>query len=302
VTGGFRCADDAESRGELLAGTASRADRFILIEHPTPWPHKALDAFSDDLRAALASACEAASAKLLLIRRPGERFPANGRYPQRWERRWAVYDVKQRRSLWGQWSTESDLNELVTTATSAPSDRWSADPVVLVCAHARHDACCGVRGRPVAATLAEARGDLVWESTHVGGHRFAANVVLPLDGTYYGRVQADTAVDVVDAHLEKSEVAGDHVRGFSWMAPAAQAVAVEAHRRWGPASANAIETSSVVALGPERWRVELTARDVLPSVITAEVEQVAGPDARLSCLADPTPTEMFVIFTLDSSS
>jgi hypothetical protein len=153
----------------------------------------------------------------------------------------------------------------------------------------------------VAATLAEARGDLVWECTHVGGHRFAANVVLPLDGTYYGRVQADTAVDVVDAHLEKSEVSGDHVRGFSWMAPAAQAVAVETHRRWGPASANAIETASVVALGPERWRVELTARDVLPPVITAEVEQVAGPDARLSCLADPTPTEMFVIRTLEAS-
>ena len=302
MTNGFRCADDAESRNELLAGTASRADRLLLIEFPTPWPHRAIDAFSGDLSAALASACEAASAKLLLIRRPGERSPASGRYPHDWQRQWAVYDVKQRLSLWGHWSTESDLGDLVATATSASSDRWSADPVVLVCAHARHDACCGVRGRPVAAALAEARGDLVWECTHVGGHRFAANVVLPLDGTYYGRLQPDTAVGVVDAHLERSEVSGDHVRGFSWMAPVAQAVAVETHRRWGPARADAIENASVVALGPERWRVELTARDVLPSVIAAEVERVAGPDARLSCLADPTPTETFVIRSLDSSS
>jgi len=291
VTAAFRCAEDAESRGELLPGTASRADRFILVEFPTPWPHKALEAFSEDLRAALSAACEARSAKLLLIRRPGERTLA--------ERRWAVYDVKQRRSHWGAWAAEADLGALVESA-SAPSDGWAADPVVLVCTHARHDACCGQRGRPVAAALAQAHSDLVWECTHVGGHRFAANLVLPLDGTYYGRVDAETAVDVVDAHLEKSEVSAEHVRGFSWMAPAAQAVAVEAHRRWGPAGADDVEAVSVQALGADRWRVELTGGEVLPSSITAEVERVAGPEARLSCLADPTPTETFVIRTLDA--
>jgi hypothetical protein len=293
VTGAFRCADDAESRGAPLAGTASRADRFVLVEYPTPWPHKALDAFSDDFRAALAAACEATSAKLLLIRRPGERTTA--------ERRWAVYDVKQRRSLWGDWMTEDDLDALITVVESAPSERWSSDEVVLVCTHARHDACCGVRGRPVAAALAEARPDMVWECTHVGGHRFAANLVLPLDGTYYGRIDAETAADIVDAHLEKSEISGEHVRGFSWMAPAAQAVAVEAHRRWGPAGADDIEAASVVPLGSDRWRVELTGGEVLPTSITAEVERVTGPEARLSCLADPTPTEIFQIRTLDAS-
>ena len=293
MTAGFRCAHDAELRGELLAATASRADRFVLVEFPTPWPHKAADAFSDDLRAALAAACEAASAKLLLIRRPAERTPA--------ERRWAIYDVRQRKSLWSTWSTEADLGRIVDAAASAPSDRWSAEPAILVCTHARHDACCGLRGRPVAAALTDAHPDLVWECTHVGGHRFAANLVLPLDGTYYGRVEAETAVDIVNAHIEKSEISADHVRGFSWMAPAAQAVAVEAHRRWGPAGADDIEAASAVAVGPDRWRVELTGGEVLPASITAEVERIAGPDARLSCQADPTPTESFVIRTLDGS-
>lgn len=293
MSAGFRCARDAETRGELLEGTASRADRFVLVEFPTPWPHKAIEAFSVDLRDQLEAACEATSAKLLLIRRPGERTPA--------ERRWAVYDVKQRRSCWGVWSTEADLGELVATVASVPSDRWSADPAVLVCTHARHDACCGLRGRPVAAMLAEVHRDLVWECTHVGGHRFAANVVLPLDGTYYGRIEADTAVAVIDAHLEKSEISAEHVRGFSWMEPAAQVVAVEAHRRWGPAGPDDVEAVSVVALESERWTVELTGSEILPSSISAEVERVVGPAARLSCLADPTPTERFVIRTLDGS-
>jgi hypothetical protein len=302
VTAAFRCAEDAESRGEALTGTASRADRFLLVEFPTPWPHKALDAFSDELRAALDAACQAMSAKLLLIRRPGGRSPTSGRYLQDGERRWAVYDARQRRSQWGVWSTEADLGSLVEAATSVPSDGWAADPVVLVCTHARHDACCGLRGRPVAVALAAAHGDLVWECTHVGGHRFAANLVFPLDGTYYGRVEADTAVDIVDSHLEKSEVSAEHVRGFSWMAPAAQVVAVEAHRRWGPAGADDVEAVSVEPLGADRWRVELTGGEVLPSSMTAEVERVTGPEARMSCQAEPTPTETFVIRTLDAGS
>ena len=216
-------------------------------------------------------------------------------------RRWAVYDVKQRRSVWGEWSTEADLGALVDAATTAPSTFWSADPVVLVCTHARHDACCAVRGRPVAAALAETHRDLVWECTHVGGHRFAANLVFPLDGTYYGRVETGTVADIVDAHVEKSEISAEHVRGFSWMAPAAQAVAVESHRRWGPAGADDVETASVVPLGPDRWRVELTGRGALPASIAAEVERMTGHQARLSCLADPAPTETFAIRTLEAS-
>ena len=290
---GFRCADAADGRSEALAGTASRADRFILVEFPTPWPHKALDAFSDDLSSALAAAVEATSAKLLLIRRSGERSPA--------QRRWAVYDVKQRRSLWGDWSTEAELGALIDAAGSAPSTHWSVDPVVLVCTHARHDACCGVRGRPVAAALSETHRDLVWECSHVGGHRFAANLVFPLDGTYYGRVESEAVTDIVDAHLEKSKISAEHVRGFSWMAPAAQAVAVEAHQRWGPAGADDVETASVVPIGPDRWRVELAGRNALPASIIAEVERLTGPEAPLSCLADPTSTEAFVIRALEAS-
>ena len=290
----FRCAADAESRGELLAGTASRAERFVLVEYPSPWPHKAMDAFSDDVRSALSAACESAFAKLLLIRRPAEK-----RIPD--VRRWAVYDAKGQRSLWGSWSTEDELGALVAAATTT-SDRWNAEPAVLVCTHARHDACCGVRGRPVAMALAEAHPDLVWECTHVGGHRYAANVVLPLDGTYYGRVDVDDVGEVVGAHLEKSVVSAEHLRGFSWMSPPAQAVAVEAHRRWGPAGADDVVSASALALGPDSWRVELSGGEVLPSSITAEVQRVAGPDARLSCRADPTPTESFVIRTLDPGS
>jgi hypothetical protein len=294
VSAGFRCADDAAARGERLAGTASRADRFVLIEFPTPWPSKAIEVFGDArLREAVAEAVSAATAKVLLVRRPGQRTGE--------ERRWAVVDARSRRALWGSWQSQDDLDALVAAIGVDATDEWSDTPIVLVCTHARHDACCGVWGRPVAAALAQSHADLTWESSHVGGHRFAGNVVFPVDGTYYGRVDAADATALVDQHLGAA-VRADHLRGFSWLDPAAQAVAVEAHRRWGPASAGAIASASLARVGDDRWRVELTCNGELPSSIAADVERVSGPDARLSCHADPTPTESFVIRSLVAGS
>ena len=46
-------------------------------------------------------------------------------------------------------------------------------PLLLVCTHGRRDACCAQFGRPTAMALARRYGTAVWETTHVGGDRFA---------------------------------------------------------------------------------------------------------------------------------
>lgn len=289
MTNGFRCAAAATERSEGLAGTASRADRFVLVEFPTPWPGKAIEVFSGALREVVADTAAAARAKVLLVRRPGQRTGE--------VRRWAVVDASASRSLWGSWETHDDLGPLVEAIDAAPDDDWSDDPIVLVCTHARHDACCGVWGRPVAAVLTQTHGDLIWEASHVGGHRFAANVVFPMDGTYYGRVDADNAAALVDRHLGGS-VDPERLRGISWLDPAAQAAAVEAFRTWGPVGADAIVSAAVTPVDENRLTVELTCSGELPTSVTAEVERIPGPDSRLSCHADPTPTESFVVRSL----
>jgi (2Fe-2S) ferredoxin len=285
VTSDFRCSIDSEARGEDLAGSASSADRFVLVEFPTPWPKKAIEVFEGEFQPALVTAAAAANAKILLIRRHGHRTGD--------VRRWAVVDARARRVLWGTWEAQADLAPLID-AVGADSAAWSDDPIVLVCTHALHDTCCGVRGRPVAAALTESHGDLVWESSHVGGHRYAGNVVLPLDGTYYGRLGSHDASGVVESHLA-GVVSPEHLRGFSWMPPAAQVVAVDVLRRWGPAPASAFTSADAVQLGDDRWQVELGGTSPLPDRVTAEVESRVGADARLSCRADPTPTESFAI-------
>ena len=109
----FRCSLDSEARGEGLAGTASRADRFVLVEFPTPWPAKAVEVFDDDLRAGLVAAVDAVKAKLLLVRRHGQRTGD--------VRRWAVTDVGAQRVVWGSWEQQPDLEGLIE-AIGAPSD------------------------------------------------------------------------------------------------------------------------------------------------------------------------------------
>jgi hypothetical protein len=289
VTSDFRCSNASEARDESLAGTASRADRLVLVEFPTPWPAKAVEVFGDEVRTELSAVVGAANAKILLIRRHGRRTED--------VRRWAVTDVRNRKVIWGSWEAPSDLAGLISQV-DVPSDGWSNEPIALVCTHALHDACCGVRGRPVAAALAETHGDVVWESSHLGGHRFAGNVVMALDGTYYGRLNALSGPATVGAHLA-GEVTSDALRGFSWMDPAAQVVAAEAHRRWGPAPAEAVTDASVVPVGERRWQVRLSAAEPFPGRMTAEVESVPGGDARLSCHAEPMPTESFRILSFD---
>jgi hypothetical protein len=54
----------------------------------------------------------------------------------------------------------------------------------------------------VAAALAAAFVDETWESTHVGGDRFAGNVVAFPHGLYFGRVAAAEAAGVAHAYAE----------------------------------------------------------------------------------------------------
>jgi hypothetical protein len=87
-------------------------------------------------------------------------------------------------------------------------------PLFLVCTHGRRDVCCAERGRPVAQALATAVPDATWESSHVGGDRFAGNLVAFPHGLYLGRVRPDEAAEVARAYAE-GRVSLRHLRGRS---------------------------------------------------------------------------------------
>jgi hypothetical protein len=288
-----RCSDRARERSDPLVGSASPARRWLLIEHPGPWARAALDSVGiAPAQEALVSAIVPGVTRVMLVRRPG-RQPRDGR------RLWTVVDHDAGQLASGTWGQTADVREstpdrpdagLLAAADAlahATSDDRPSDPTVLplllVCAHGRHDVCCAVRGRPVAAALASRWPGQTWECSHTGGDRFAANVVVLPDGVYYGQLDAVTAVDVVEAHLA-GRVDVDHLRGFTTVPAPAQAALAEAHRRWGPAGPRSFRTTSVTHDNGS-WHVELTGADGLPQRVSATVTRSPRPPARLTCHA-----------------
>lgn len=103
-------------------------------------------------------------------------------------------------------------------------------PIYLVCTHAQHDACCGRLGPPIARNLAAARPDETWEASHIGGDRFAANLVCLPYGLYYGRVaEPQRAAEL----YESGRIDLHHYRGRSCFEPVVQAAEVMLRNRDG---------------------------------------------------------------------
>ena len=112
-----------------------------------------------------------------------------------------------------------ELREIDLVRDGEPVDQ----PLFLVCTHGKHDRCCARYGRPVFDALAEQLDDeWVWQTTHVGGDRFAGNVVCLPHGLYYGRVEREDALTLVDEQLA-GRVFLDRYRGRSCWPFAAQA-------------------------------------------------------------------------------
>ncbi len=273
----FLCTADARARGDDLAGTVPVTRRWLLLEHPGPWAHDALAGMDlpPPVLEALVAAIRARGARALLVRRPG-------RTPLRPDRDWAVLDQVTGGAVWGTWRTPEDLH----AAAAALADPEPVPPAehqtLLVCAHGRHDTCCAIWGRPVAAALAARWPQETWECSHLGGDRFAASLLVAPDGLYYGHLDPVSAVAVVAAHL-RGEVNATHLRGSTGAAPVVQAALVAAHRELGPVPARALWPVETTPDGDRRWRVTLGGRAPLPAVVEVVVVRGRQEPARLTC-------------------
>jgi hypothetical protein len=265
----YRCSFAADGRGDPMDGTAAPALGFLLVEQPGPWGRFALtqSRLDPDVGRALSSRAVAVGLRALLIRRPGRRADGSGDEP----RRYAVVDVRPGRETarWGTFAADAELLDL-PLGVGADMATGTSAPFYLVCTHGRHDTCCAMRGRPVAAALAAARPDQTWECSHVGGDRFAANLLAMPHGLYYGRVDAANLREVVEAY-ERGHVVPRLLRGASRWLPAAQAARAHAREVYGDTALGAFEPAGALPLGDGRWQVRLRhgARHLLVTVTTA---------------------------------
>jgi hypothetical protein len=208
----LHCARTAREQAEPRYGTASTVTRWILVEQPGPWGENAvLDSdLPHKVGATLRARAGRVAARVLLIRRHGRYSPLVR----------SCFVAATAGSPWVERLTFNDPTELLTVDWSPLRDHRSVGgravdrPMYLVCTNGRHDPCCAEYGRPLAAALASALGEELWESSHFGGDRFAGNLVCLPHGLYFGHVGAAEGASVTAAYAA-GRIDLDHFRGRS---------------------------------------------------------------------------------------
>jgi hypothetical protein len=270
-------------------GTApSRYERYLLLEYGGVWPAKAWQGVEmpSDVRAVVNDALASVpGSRLQLVRQ--HRGQAGGV-------RVSVVDTRRGRLTSRVLDNHRELLELDLAGDLAAGDLQGATAQAalwLTCTHSRRDRCCAKFGLPVQAALRDRAGDAAWQASHVGGHRFAPNVLLLPHGLMLGRV---TPGDV-DAIVGAVEAGGlpplAFWRGRTCLAPHVQAAEIVARTRDSIADMGAPEVV-VDELGEDACTVGLRFGDGSESEVRLRARSVA-PFAK-SCGDEPVQLRSWV--------
>lgn len=273
--GGPACSASSRASGESVAATAAPGARWLLVEVAGAWGWNAFaesPVLDPRIGRALADRTHRAGVRLVAIRRPGR-----ARGPVRW--RWASVDSRagSERIGWGEAEAAEDLLDL-------PLDCWigtpSARPVIAVCTQGRHDECCAVRGRPVAAALAARWPEETWECSHIGGDRFAATMILFPHALTFGRMDDHDPARAVEEYAA-GRIATEGFRGRATLPRVVQAAQAAAFDATGD---RRLEAHAPLGLQerPGAWLVDLAGEP--PTRVLVEGVQ-EGP-LLTTCLAD----------------
>lgn len=281
------CSDASRLRGDDNTATAARIDTWILVELPITWGRDPITeaALPQIVRDALHRAShEIPRSRVVFIR---HRVECLG--PTR------VYIV---RSGPHTGVTRLDLDSIdevatvpfvsIANDTHAPAEK----PIVLVCTHGQHDSCCGRRGYPLFDALRKREDLEVWQCSHIGGDRFAANAVALPWGIYYGPVEPSDANALADA-VVRDEIFLPGYRGRSSVPRPVQAAETFLRRETNIVDRDAFEFVRRDALEHGRTRVRLRDRDGALHDVTIEQYQSAET-AMLTCTSkDPAAVPQF---------
>jgi (2Fe-2S) ferredoxin len=168
-----------------------------------------------------------------------------------------------------------DLIGLDLATAGEPVDH----PLFLVCTHGKHDRCCAKFGRPLYdAVRDQVEDDWVWQSSHLGGDRFAGNLVVLADGVYYGRVEPAEVWPVVEATLER-RVHLPLYRGRSCYGFAAQAAEIAVREHTSELGVDDVLVHSITQAG-DGWRADVSTSERAYEV---DVSVEEGAPTHLTC-------------------
>jgi len=260
------CSESSLAAGEPLAGTAAQASRWLLVEARGAWGR---DVDETALSPSAAQLKESFDGRVLLIRRPDRRSgPALA---------FAVEIREDGGSIRGLREADDGFEDVGEVE----------GPLIVVCCHGRRDRCCARAGPPVYDALgANAGPESLWQSSHLGGHRFAANVLVLPAGILLGRVAPEDAADVFAAVAE-GRVPLEHYRGRVIHTPELQAADAAVREAL---SLTSLSDLRVVSGGDGRVLVQTPDREI-DAAVTAE----PGPSVVESCDKPPAASVRYSV-------
>lgn len=265
-----------------MAGTATEAAHWLLIEDPSPWARNAVDAaawYADIARSVEAWRARVPDLRIQLIRRALTTWDTPGRI-RCFVVRAGQQPVVHARSL-TRYAHLADLD--VPTLLRRGPATLPAAPLVLTCTNGRRDACCAKWGRPVAAAARQAHPEGAWQTSHLGGHRFAPTALVLPAGMQYGWLEAASMPDVVAAHQNRATYALSHCRGRVTQKRPVQAACLAARHRLGHTALDDGHGAVTAHPTDTTWEVAITLSG---RTYRAHVKAQAGPAFRHSCRSD----------------
>ena len=197
---------------ESMWGTANQVDVWLLLEYKPAWQAKVLadNDLAEQTRNWLAQSISRLSDAGYKVRPQFVRQPELDRDDSR-----LMVAVSERLLEFSgtgyDFLQSLDLLEIVQNAHTYPQ---LEQPRYFVCTNGQRDMCCSRFGLPSYAALRERLGDRVWQVSHLGGHRFAPNVLVLPAGVLYGRVDVAYVSEFLQA-TESNTLDFSRLRGRS---------------------------------------------------------------------------------------
>ena len=269
------CADESRGNDEPIYATASRVDHWLLVEYRSLWSHDAFagSGLTEQVKAHLREQRTARRRTRLLFIRSRARRGAPGL---------VAYSATSRAGEESLRRVEfDDYRELRELDLAGGAGEPVEHPLLLVCTHGKHDPCCARYGRPLYDALAdELEPDWVWQSTHVGGDRFAGNLVCLPHGLYYGRLDRPSAATVLD-ELLAARVHLEPYRGRSCYSFAVQAAERAVRLDTGLLGLDDLRLVAAHRRDDGAWTVAMSARG--RGIEEVDLREEAGELVHLTC-------------------
>lgn len=209
------CSEISAAAGENQLGTAPQVDFWLLIEYRQQWSRDPI--VENDLPAPVQAWLENLT----------DNLESQGRFPRiqflrqsrRTEDALQLFVCQYGELRSHTFTSYEQLIELDLESDQGPPLKANH---FFVCTHGTRDLCCSRFGLTTWRELQLLSNGRSWQTSHLGGHRFAPNVLVLPHGRLYGRVHKKDVQDFFGT-VENGEIAKSHLRGRSEFTKEAQA-------------------------------------------------------------------------------